>query len=170
MNKVWILGWLEKIEYFKKAIYCIKGEEDPDRYGWRFTDDCWNCYIQDLNKVSNLETMILTEDHSDWNKVNEEIRRITEPKKIEAHIRKDKRIQKEKDDHSKKLSKMKDDWFDEEAKRQIISENVYDELKKTYTDEEIAKSFIFEGQSLTEEELKQFSDMIKKMKDENNNR
>ena len=145
-NTVWLLGWLEKLDYYKNSVYCIKNEKDPDRTNFKFVRNCWNRYIYDLNKISDLENVTLLEDHTDWNKIKKQLNQIVSPKRIESMSRKLERIQKDKDDTSKKLSKMKDDWFDEEAKRQknMENENIW---------------------GLTLEEIKQFSDII--MKNEN---
>jgi len=119
-NKVWILGWLEKVDYFSGSTFCIEGEVDPDRGNWYFKRNCWNRYIGELNKISDLENMILKEDHSNWENLLLELRKIVIPKEIESMHKKLDRIQKERDEISKKLSKKKDDWFDEIAKSEEI--------------------------------------------------
>lgn len=115
-NKVWLLGWLEKLDYFKDSIYCIKNERDPDRTNFLFVHNCWNRYIKDLNKISDLEFVILTKNYTNWVDIEKELNQIISPKKIESMSKKLNRIQKEKDDVSKKLAKMEDDWFDKVAK------------------------------------------------------
>lgn len=115
-NKVWLLGWLEKLDYFRNSVYCIENERDPDRTNFLFVRNCWNRYIKDLNKISDLESIILTENHTNWIDIEKELNQIISPKRIESMSKKLNRIQKEKDDVSKKLSKMQDDWFDEVAK------------------------------------------------------
>jgi len=116
-NKVWLLGWLEKIDYFKNAKFCIKNEKDPDRSNWLFKRDCWNRYISELNKISDLKKDVILSDHTDWDVINERIREITIPKKIEEMKKKDERLQRDKDKHLAQLSKIEDDWFDELAKK-----------------------------------------------------
>lgn len=51
----WVLGWMEKDEYFKQAAFCKKGEIDSnDSRGWRFKADCYNLEIGKLKDIKNL--------------------------------------------------------------------------------------------------------------------
>lgn len=56
LDKAWILGYVPKDEFFKKAKFCKRGELDPDsNCHWRFKEDCYNMYIKDLNNISELK-------------------------------------------------------------------------------------------------------------------
>jgi hypothetical protein len=51
----WILGYIDKDEYFKVATLCRKGEVDPtDTRGWRFKADCFNLPISKLKDIHDL--------------------------------------------------------------------------------------------------------------------
>lgn len=47
----WILGFMDKEEYFKKATFLKKGTTDPSN-GWKVKSDCYNLPISDLEKLS----------------------------------------------------------------------------------------------------------------------
>jgi hypothetical protein len=56
LKKAWILGFMPKEEFFKKAKFCKKGDLDPDSdCNWRFKEDCYNMYIKDLKPISSLK-------------------------------------------------------------------------------------------------------------------
>ena len=47
-KEAWYLGWLDKKEYFDKAVFHKKGEEDSSN-GFKFKSDCYNVPISELN-------------------------------------------------------------------------------------------------------------------------
>lgn len=47
-KKAWILGYLPKNEYYKKADFKKTGDKDPDN-GFVFKENCYNVKIKDLN-------------------------------------------------------------------------------------------------------------------------
>jgi hypothetical protein len=47
-HKAYILGWLDKDEYYKKAKFLKKGDFDPDN-NFTVKADCYNVKISDLN-------------------------------------------------------------------------------------------------------------------------
>ena len=47
-KKAYILGWLEKEDYFKKAKFLKQGDFDPDN-NFIVKSDCYNVKISDLN-------------------------------------------------------------------------------------------------------------------------
>ena len=49
----WILGWMDKGEYFKNAEYWPKGKIDPAN-GYRVKANCYNVKISELNSVERL--------------------------------------------------------------------------------------------------------------------
>lgn len=51
-GKAWVLGWLPREEYFKKARKMTKGETDPSN-GFVVKADCHNVAIKDLNKFES---------------------------------------------------------------------------------------------------------------------
>ncbi len=51
--KAWILGWMDKKEYFKKAHKLKKGDID-DSNGFVVKADCYNLPIEDLNEIHSL--------------------------------------------------------------------------------------------------------------------
>ena len=56
LTTAWILGYMPKEKFYKKAKFCKKGELDPDsNCNWRFKEDCYNMYIKDLNPISELK-------------------------------------------------------------------------------------------------------------------
>lgn len=48
LDKAWVLGRISKEEYFKKARFLKKGEQDGDN-GYMVKADCWNLTISELN-------------------------------------------------------------------------------------------------------------------------
>lgn len=55
-TRAWILGWIDKKEYFDKADRLVKGQVDP-RNNFTVKADCFNLRIDQLNsfeKVSNV--------------------------------------------------------------------------------------------------------------------
>ncbi len=58
LSNSWILGMMEKSEYFSKAKFCKKGEVDPDsKQGWKFSADCYNIYVSDLHPIEELNVL-----------------------------------------------------------------------------------------------------------------
>ena len=56
MKTAWILGYMPKKQFYKKAKFCKKGDIDPDSHcNWRFREDCYNMYIKDLKNISELK-------------------------------------------------------------------------------------------------------------------
>lgn len=56
MTTAWILGYMPKTQFFKKAKFCKKGDLDPDsNCHWRFKEDCYNMYIKDLKDIDKLK-------------------------------------------------------------------------------------------------------------------
>lgn len=56
-TRAWVLGWIDKKEYFDKADRLVKGQVDP-RNNFTVKADCFNLRIDQLNsfeKVSNVE-------------------------------------------------------------------------------------------------------------------
>jgi hypothetical protein len=51
-GKAWVLGWLPREEYFKKARKMTKGETDTSN-GFVVKADCHNVAIKDLNKFES---------------------------------------------------------------------------------------------------------------------
>lgn len=49
----WILGWMDKEEYFKNAEYWPKGKIDPAN-GYRVKANCYNVKISELNSIERL--------------------------------------------------------------------------------------------------------------------
>lgn len=50
----WILGWMNKEDYFKNAQYWPKGKIDPAN-GFRVKANCYNVKIKDLNSLEELK-------------------------------------------------------------------------------------------------------------------
>lgn len=50
----WILGWMEKDEYFQNAEYWPKGKIDPSN-GYRVKANCYNVKIKDLKSIEELK-------------------------------------------------------------------------------------------------------------------
>ena len=53
LKKAWVLGYLEKEEYYKKAVFLKKGQLDPSN-NYTVKADCWNVKIQDLKDITEL--------------------------------------------------------------------------------------------------------------------
>ena len=49
----WILGYMNKKDYFKTAVFLKKGEVDPSN-NWKVPTDCYNMPINKLNKMEEL--------------------------------------------------------------------------------------------------------------------
>ena len=47
LDKAWVLGRISKEEYFKKARFLKKGDQDGDN-GYTVKADCWNLQISEL--------------------------------------------------------------------------------------------------------------------------
>ena len=54
MESGWILGYLSKEDYFKKATFLKKGTVDPSN-GWTVSTDCYNLPISDLKSIEELK-------------------------------------------------------------------------------------------------------------------
>lgn len=52
-QKGWILGWMGKQNFFKKACFNKKGETDGDK-GFTFQSDCYNLTISQLFSIEKL--------------------------------------------------------------------------------------------------------------------
>jgi hypothetical protein len=58
----WVLGYMEKDEYFKTARFCKAGDVDKKSgHGWKFKADCYNLEIGKLKDVRELR--------ADWQKI-----------------------------------------------------------------------------------------------------
>lgn len=44
----WVLGWIRPEEFFKRAVYGIKGDADPIDPNFFYKENCWNLPISDL--------------------------------------------------------------------------------------------------------------------------
>lgn len=53
MESGWILGYLSKEDYFKKATFLKKGMIDPSN-GWTVSTDCYNLPISELKDIEEL--------------------------------------------------------------------------------------------------------------------
>ena len=51
LSRAWVLGEIDKQEYFDKARFCKKGDIDPDN-GFNFKADCYNVKIADLIEIN----------------------------------------------------------------------------------------------------------------------
>jgi len=47
----WILGYMSKSEFFKKAKFNREGQEDPKFPAWKFAADCYNLEISKLKSL-----------------------------------------------------------------------------------------------------------------------
>lgn len=53
LQKAWLLGWMPKKEFFKKARFCKKDEVDKkSTFGWKFKGDCYNMPISELHRFN----------------------------------------------------------------------------------------------------------------------
>ena len=50
LQKVWLLGWLSREEFYAKAVFWEEGQRDPERPDWRFRADCWNIRVDQLRQ------------------------------------------------------------------------------------------------------------------------
>ena len=53
MTKGWLLGYINKKDYFDKAVLLKKGDIDPSN-NWKVKTDCYNLPINKLNNIENL--------------------------------------------------------------------------------------------------------------------
>ena len=53
MTKGWLLGYINKKDYFDKAVLLKKGDIDPSN-NWKVLTDCYNLPINKLNNIENL--------------------------------------------------------------------------------------------------------------------
>ena len=53
MTQCWILGYINKEDYFKKSTFMKKGEIDPSN-NWKVSTDCYNLPINKLNNIEDL--------------------------------------------------------------------------------------------------------------------
>jgi len=53
----WILGWMPKEAYFKKAKFMQKGQIDPSN-NFVVRADCYNLAIQDLKPIDHLKNLL----------------------------------------------------------------------------------------------------------------
>ena len=53
MTQGWILGYINKEDYFKKSTFMKKGEVDPSN-NWKVSTDCYNLPINKLNNIEDL--------------------------------------------------------------------------------------------------------------------
>ena len=52
LSYAWLLGYIAKEDFYKKAKFCKKGDRDPDsKQGWCFRADCFNLYIDQLTPL-----------------------------------------------------------------------------------------------------------------------
>ena len=55
MQRGWILGFMWKTLFYKKAQYAKAGELDPEGNGWTFKGDCYNIKYGDLMPIEALK-------------------------------------------------------------------------------------------------------------------
>jgi hypothetical protein len=53
MTKGWLLGYINKKDYFDKAVLLKRGDIDPSN-NWKVLTDCYNLPINKLNNIENL--------------------------------------------------------------------------------------------------------------------
>jgi len=53
MKEGWILGYLNKKEYFRRAVFLKEGHVDPSN-NWKVLTDCYNLPINKLNNIEDL--------------------------------------------------------------------------------------------------------------------
>ena len=53
-GRVWIIGWMDKEEYFEKTTFYKKVQIDPNGNGWKFDADCHNLVHSELNDIREL--------------------------------------------------------------------------------------------------------------------
>jgi len=54
MTKGWLLGYINKKDYFEKATFLKKGSIDPSN-NWKVSTDCYNLPINKLKDIDNLK-------------------------------------------------------------------------------------------------------------------
>jgi len=54
MTKGWLLGYINKKDYFEKATFLTKGSIDPSN-NWKVSTDCYNLPINKLKDIDNLK-------------------------------------------------------------------------------------------------------------------
>lgn len=54
MTKGWLLGYINKKEYFEKANFLKKGSIDPSN-NWKVSTDCYNLAIHQLEDIDKLK-------------------------------------------------------------------------------------------------------------------
>lgn len=54
MTQGWILGFVNKKEYFSKATFLKKGQVDPSN-NWKVSTDCYNLPINKLHNIEDLK-------------------------------------------------------------------------------------------------------------------
>ena len=54
MTKGWLLGYINKKDYFEKATFLKKGSIDPSN-NWKVLTDCYNLPINKLEDIDNLK-------------------------------------------------------------------------------------------------------------------
>ena len=53
MTKGWLLGYINKKDYFNEAVLLKKGHIDPSN-NWKVLTDCYNLPINKLNSIEDL--------------------------------------------------------------------------------------------------------------------
>ncbi len=56
MTKGWLLGYINKKDYFEKATFLKKGSIDPSN-NWKVLTDCYNLPINKLKDINNLKSL-----------------------------------------------------------------------------------------------------------------
>ena len=56
MTKGWLLGYINKKDYFEKATFLRKGSIDPSN-NWKVLTDCYNLPINKLKDIDNLKSL-----------------------------------------------------------------------------------------------------------------
>lgn len=54
MTKGWLLGYINKKDFFEKAKFLKKGTVDPSN-NWKVSTDCYNLSISKLKNIENLK-------------------------------------------------------------------------------------------------------------------
>jgi len=52
LSKVYLLGYITKPEFYQKAFFAKKGDTDPEDSTFKFTADCYNIKIEELNRFT----------------------------------------------------------------------------------------------------------------------
>jgi hypothetical protein len=53
LKEAWILGYIDKGEFYKKAKFYREGDADPKFPSWNFTADCYNLEVRKLNSIKS---------------------------------------------------------------------------------------------------------------------